>query len=263
MDSSLIATIVSSVVGVAIGVIGIWLALKSLKLAKLKEPVWAYLSAKIIGLVKGAPEELRLTFAGKPISELYQTAFIFFNRGHDEIRSQDIQKKPKVYFNDAKIVREPQIILRSRDEIDFSVKKVASKKGDCVELGFSFLEYNDGAVVEVLHTKSSKIECSGTILGTDKRGIESEDLFIPFLPESATIARDAAQIRRWILVNLFLILVTAVLLPFMSRGAIFYGLLSFILLSTAFIIWANLFITRKLKYLRRFPNWTSELFHWD
>ena len=59
---------------------------------KIKEPVWAYKTSKIIGLGTDAPLDLHVTFKNKPVNEVYRTTLIIFNRGRTAIRANDVTK---------------------------------------------------------------------------------------------------------------------------------------------------------------------------
>ncbi len=185
MDWKFIVTIA---VAVAFGVIAI---VQGLKLAKKRKPSWAYQTIKVIGLGSNAPPELKLTFGDVLVNEVYRTIFIFFNAGKEPIRAHDDVTKPiNVHFGNAQILLEP-LIRPSNNEIEFVAKRV----NDCIEMSFKYLDHQDGAVVEVLHTRSNKLDCQGKIIGASKIsylgsfkptsliifGKVMAGLFIPFL----------------------------------------------------------------------------------
>lgn len=157
MDWGLVSTILASIFFVAMVVLAI-------RLSKKKKPVWAYRTKKIIGLGADAPPELELTFKREPVARVYQTAFIFFNRGNEAIRKDDVTKGITVHFRGAKILREPNIKAKSKEEIEFSASQVVDHGQDSIQLDFLYLGHNDGAVVEVVHTGSEQVDCSGNII---------------------------------------------------------------------------------------------------
>jgi len=144
----------------------------TLRLSRRKKPVWASITNKIIGLDTDAPAELKLFFAEKPVRDAYRTIFIFFNKGREPIRKNDVAEDIAIHFKGADILQQPVILKPSKEAIKFSAKQIVKDEDNAIELSFHYLDYNDGAVVEVLHTKSQKITHSGNIIGADRiRGI--------------------------------------------------------------------------------------------
>lgn len=177
MDWKFIILIILAIAALIATIVAIWLAIKA---AKKKQPVWAYTTKTIIGLGSDAPEELQLSFAGIPIKEAYRTKFIFFNRGNESIRDNDVKAKVAVHFGQALILREPVVVKPSRPDIKFLPRKMIDGANQFVELDFSFLDHDDGAVVEVLHTRNEPEQCSGTIVGA--KPIEELQEFAPYKP---------------------------------------------------------------------------------
>jgi len=157
--------LVTIIITVALGIVAIVLALK---LAKKKKPAWAYRTTRIIGLGTSAPSELKLTFNGQPINNAYRTGFIFFNRGNETVRSDDVTQSILIHFQGAKILRPPMVLAQSRQAIGASAEQVVGDDDNAVRLGFLYLDHNDGMVVEVLHTESQNIKCSGNIIGSSE-----------------------------------------------------------------------------------------------
>ena len=155
------------------GLIGILLAIVffiativlAIRLARRKKPVWACNTTKIIGLGANAPPELELTFDKRHVSDVYRTLLIFFNRGNETIREDDITENVTVHFKGAEIFRQAIIRAKSKEAIKFYTKQGVKDGDNVVELSFLYLDHNDGAVVEVLHTRCEEITCSGNIIG--------------------------------------------------------------------------------------------------
>lgn len=116
----------------------------TIKLAKRKQPAWAHKTRKIIGLGTEAPQELKLTFNGKSINDVYRTIFIFFNKGNEAIQSNDVPQKVSINFGGAEILREPVIKGKSDESIGFSAQRVVTEENDSIELDFSYLDHDDG-----------------------------------------------------------------------------------------------------------------------
>lgn len=163
MSWELVLAIIGITGTVAFGIIAIVL---TRKYARKKKPVWARETLRIIGLGSNAPRELKLSFNDKPITDAYQTTLVFFNRGNEAIRPGDVIKNVTMLFRGAEILREPTVRSWSKKEIEFSAKQVIGDGQNAIELGFLYLGHNDGAVIEVIHTKANSIDPLGDIVDT-------------------------------------------------------------------------------------------------
>lgn len=161
-------------------VLGIAAIFLTIKIATKKKPVWASKTTKIIGLGTNVPPELKLIFGNNPVSNVYRTIFTFFNKGRESIREDDVTKSVTIYFKGAQILREPTIKAISKEEIQFSVRQVVKNGDNAAEVSFLYLDHNDGAVIEVLHTKSDDIRLSGNIIGAKEIAKVGE--FKPYIP---------------------------------------------------------------------------------
>ncbi len=167
--------IVSSIIAVLLFAISTILAIK---LTNRKKPVWTYETRKIIGIGSDAPPELNLTFGKIPVTNVFQTSIIFFNTGNDTIRKEDVSENIVIGFKESSILRQPFIKAKSKDANKFTVAQIGDNS---IELGFKYLDHNDGARIEVIHTDDKDLTCSGNIMGT--KGIVK----ISFLPHIPTV----------------------------------------------------------------------------
>jgi len=98
------------------------------------------------------------------VNELFRTKFIFFNAGKEPILgSDDVVKPITLFLDNAQILQEP-LVHPSNNEIVFTAKRV----NDRVEINFKYLDHQDGAIIETLHTKSERLDCQGKIIGASK-----------------------------------------------------------------------------------------------
>lgn len=221
---------------------------------KRKQPVWAYKTKKIIGLGSDAPEELQIFFASIHVNEVYRTKFIFFNRGNESIRccegrDNDVSTKVTVHFGQGLILREPIVVKASRPDIKFLAKKVVDGVNQSVELDFSFLGHDDGAVIEVLHTQNEPERCSGTII--DAKEIEKVKEFVPYRPLDLwgkLKKRETRPLLVVLIVYSAAIIWAAAVTNATIAGVWFGCIVSFSLLGL-------------LSYYRRnkFPKWTKDI----
>ena len=140
-----------------------------IKLTKRKRPAWALNTKQVIGLGAEVPPEIKLYFSNKQVNDVYQTTFIFFNSGNETIIRNDVTENVTIHFKDAEILRQSTINKMSKDAIKFSAKQAIKEGDNCIELDFLYLDNKDGAVVEVLHTASKDITCSGNIIGVNRQ----------------------------------------------------------------------------------------------
>ena len=160
MDWGLIGVILAIVFGV-VSVVSIIIAIK---LAERRKPSWAFRTEQVVGLGSNSPPELKLTFQDTVINEVYRTKFIFFNRGNKPIVAKDDVIQPIIIrFTNAQILSE-RIIRTSNDDVMFVVRRA----NEGIEVGFKYLDHNDGAVVEVLHTESDDPDCQGKIMSVER-----------------------------------------------------------------------------------------------
>ncbi len=148
---------------IGLGILSIYLLIKRLRK---KKPILGHKTRSIIGLGSNAPPDLTLFFHSLPVKDVYQTKFIFLNQGDDTIRPEDVTDTFTIHFKDCKIIREPSL-FPSRDVIRFAQKVKTKGKDSLVQLSFGYLDHNDGAVIEILHSKCEEITFSGNIIGSE------------------------------------------------------------------------------------------------
>lgn len=189
--------------GVAVGVIGIaatiWVALRS---RERKEPRVYIANDRKIALSMDAPSELQLLYHGKQIPTLTSTYVWLWNEGRRPIRRDDIAPSQPIRIQLGQGELDPEIlevVVRKTTRESIAFKAVAVAQGT-VELSFDFLDYRDGALVEILHNLGSlaKADVSGVILGCPKgisvtRSEARGELVSSFV---FPLQRDWKQLRR-------------------------------------------------------------------
>lgn len=146
---------------IGLGILSIYLVVKQ---ARRKKPVWGYKTHWLMGLGSDAPPELKLYFRKKLVNDVYQTKFIFLNRGNETIHKDGIADKITIHFKDCKILQEPSLVT-NREAIRCTTKLITKGQDNQVQLDFLYLDNNDGGIIKILHTKCEKITCSGDIMG--------------------------------------------------------------------------------------------------
>jgi len=183
MDLSIVLAIVFFVATVVLAVV------LAVKFAKKRQPVWAYETTKLIGLGSNAPSELKLTFNEQSVTDVYRTRVILFNKGNEPILKGNVTESIAIHFKGANILRQPTILAKSRKGIELSAKQVVTGGDDAIEISFKYLDHNDGAVIEVLHTTYQDIKPSGNIIGTSEIHFIGEFAPNPDRPLRRTIMR--------------------------------------------------------------------------
>lgn len=161
---------VSLLVAVAIGLIGIVVTIiVAVRYAEKKKPTYAGATYLKIAKSADAPQDIQIAFKGAPVHQVTSTFIWFWNAGRRPIKSEDIP------------ATQP-LVLRIRDEtaqatiLDFAIRRVSrpainfqvAKLDDAsLRLTFDFLDFHDGAVVEVQHVGGalSIPEITGVVLG--------------------------------------------------------------------------------------------------
>lgn len=159
----------------------------AIRLARKQKPTYACRTTHLIGRGSNAPQELKVTFKGEEVEDVYRTLLLFFNAGNDTLNYFEIADKLSFCFYDARVLK-TSIVKASRDVIKFDVKNRTEwhhetdpdKFFDDVELEFKWLGHTDGAVVEVLHTKCDKIELEADFKNTKLRKIKWMNINLDF-----------------------------------------------------------------------------------
>lgn len=133
-----------------------------------KMPIIARFREKVLGIGVNAPPELKLFFGEVQVSDVYRTTFLVLNRGKVAIRKSDIVGNIRIIFNDSEILRQPIIHDVSNESIGFRVAKVYEGNQHQIDLTFDYLNENDGAIFEVLHTNDNGININARLIDVNK-----------------------------------------------------------------------------------------------
>lgn len=242
MDWGFIATIFL-MVGFGIATIVL-----TIKLIKRKKPVWAYTTEKIIGLGTNAPRDLKLFFRKKPVTNVYRTTVIIFNKGEKAFLKKEVTKSITVSFIGATILSKP-IVKPSSGEIKPVAKRISRGKDSAFELDFSYMDHTDGVVVEVLHTECKAIECTGNILeaGTPRY----IGAFTPYRPGDFYSGIAVSVIFTIVLAWMWLDTILGI--SQVEMDWIMIGILAF--LTSVYIYFIVFIVVRRILRYKIFPNW--------
>ncbi len=171
------------------GIFGIVLAIISLAAAyyffvrgkRQKEPVYAVRSGALISpvqrdvidsvLEEAAHEgQLEIFYNGQPVSDFASTRIAFWNQGREAMRHEDIAKHAPLVISaiDQTSILSAKIIASTDPENLFDVFRQGTKS---VKIEFDFLNYGQGAIIQLLHTGDTfpnGLSFDGVIIGGEK-----------------------------------------------------------------------------------------------
>lgn len=117
-----------------------------------------------------AHPDVTISFRGQKIENLSRSRILFYNKGKMEIRAQDKPKSgfPKVVFPEGTRILSAIVTAASSSDIAFRVEK---QTDTALELGYEYLNRNDGGIVEVLFegtvSTKSPIEFRAALIGAE------------------------------------------------------------------------------------------------
>ncbi|WP_460417393.1 hypothetical protein [Pseudomonas sp. microsymbiont 2] len=121
------------------------------------------------------PPQITVQFNGNPIPRLTRSVIVLWNSGENTVMGSDIVERDPLRFHvgtDGKVLS-VAVLKASRTVNDFTVQKASPEAPNEAVLHFNFLDSNDGAVVEILHTSEERRpSINGTVRGIPK-GLKS------------------------------------------------------------------------------------------
>jgi len=133
-----------------LAVVSIYLFLRS---KKEKKPMFCIRSINLIGDLYNKISGLEIYYKDKAVSNVFSTNIAFWNNGQEVLNKNDISQteKLRIVLPKGKIL-DKEIVTSTCNSINFNIEQ---KNENELILSFDFLEKNDGAVVNILHTSKS------------------------------------------------------------------------------------------------------------
>jgi len=157
-------------------VVSIFLAIIIYQLSKKeKDLVYDCIKIPIASAKIKINEKLKIYYGGSEINSLAITKISLCNRGLDTIHFKDIseadQIRVKLDGTDVSLL-DAELIYENRKINNFSLQVI--KEENITVVNFDFLDKNDGAVIQLLHTDSHDIETilNGTVIGNKRKEIQ-------------------------------------------------------------------------------------------
>ena len=159
-------------VGSTIELVGIVAAVLLYRASLVKAcPVYQRRALRLIGSDESAlPPNIEIRFRNQVVERLTKTYIVFWNAGKVTLRGSDIVEDDPVrceFAPDARVL-EASVVKNSRPANKFSIV-VDPKCPNCAVLSFDYLDTNDGATIEILHTDQQRYPAlKGTVRGVPR-----------------------------------------------------------------------------------------------
>jgi hypothetical protein len=138
-----------------------------IKSIKVKEPVYAISSINLVSDYKSDYPNLNVSYKKRRVENLTLSKILFYNRGAETINRIDIEtiNHIKVVVKAGIKILDASILLTNNLSNQFSVD--IDRRENCVLLNFDYIDQNQGAVLQVVHTgrSSGDINVTGDIKG--------------------------------------------------------------------------------------------------
>jgi len=120
------------------------------------------------------PADVEIRFRGQPVERLTKTYLVFWNAGTATIRGSDVVADDplRCEFSEQARVLEVSLVKNTRSANKF-VAMIDANRPNCALLNLDYLDPQDGATIEILHTDSNRYPTvKGTIRGVPKGVID-------------------------------------------------------------------------------------------
>jgi hypothetical protein len=158
------------IAGVGVGVVGIVVAVVLARRRAM--PVYQVIGNRVI---RGLPaDHITVQYNGQDVPQVTRTRITFWNAGKKTLDGADVVEGYPIRFlfsNEASKVLDVSMLKVTNIENQFSA--MSDDKDAAVRFDFDYLDFKQGAVVEILHTDESwRVRSSGTIKGLPKGVVE-------------------------------------------------------------------------------------------
>lgn len=218
--------------------------------SKKKEPVYwirtTHMVRETIKDVKG----LRILYNDVEVSDLSSTKFIFWNKGKDAIKQNDIASRNpiKITIDSEYEILDAFIDKCTDEDNNFSIVK--QPDGKSILINFEFMEKSDGVSIKLTHTapSSDKFKITGKVISGSKieyaRSASYNLLPLLLTREVKNPKREYLIFKSLVILGgLFFILISFSV--YKEQDIISYIGRTFFLLLGIFYIYAAIFIIRK------------------
>ncbi len=141
---------------------------------KEKRPSYAQESIVLVEGLTTALTGLKVLYNNEPQERITVTRLYFWNAGKETIRSEDISDVSPLHaeINTGTKVLSAKVMHMTDSACKFKLVDVVSEdeKPTLIRFGFAFLDFNDGGLIQIVHTGpgSQKLTLGGKIIGAKK-----------------------------------------------------------------------------------------------
>jgi len=168
-------------VGIALAVIGLIASYYFYKLSiRKKEPIYSIKSNNLVSGSTSTLENLTIAYKKRKVENLTVSKILFYNRGAETINKQELETINRLRIS-SETCRVLDASLLQANNISNNVSVSYDKDGNNVFVDFDYLDKNQGAVVQVIHTglSSKNIGLYGDIKGVQNlRQVDPKQLLI-------------------------------------------------------------------------------------
>lgn len=190
------------VIGIVVGVVVSYYFYR--KSIRIKEPVYSIKSNNLISGSVSTLENLNITYKDFKVENLTVSKVLFYNRGAETISRQAIETlKPLAIASVDTTILDASIL--QVNNLSNNVQVRYEKSNENVYIDFDYLDQNQGAVIQVIHTglSSEEITVYGDIMGVPEIVHIAPEKFIS--AKERNRERTAASISLLIVVGLILL----------------------------------------------------------
>lgn len=174
-----------SVVSLAITILSVILAISFYyKSKKIKKPLYALRSLNLVRDFASRVAPLEIRYSGQKVENVTVTTVAFWNGGNETMNGSDVATTDPISFRVKNDFRILEAIVVSMQDASNKIDLTRSRDERSVRLDFEYLDRNQVAVLQVIHTgkSSNDITISGTVKGAGKpeRALASRNEVILF-----------------------------------------------------------------------------------
>jgi hypothetical protein len=169
-------------IGTALGVLGIALSIVFyIRGRRVKRPTYAIRSANLVRDLTGSYEGVTLLYRGNRIPTLTATKVAFWNAGRDTIDKSDIPVSDPlaIVLSEEGELLDARVVYRSNssNELDVHIKD-----GRRARLSLEYLDYQQGGVIQILHTGSERsLSLQGAVKGAGSPRLRKSREYFPVI----------------------------------------------------------------------------------
>lgn len=166
MNIDVIFNYTVGIIGTILGIIGIVLAVKSIKK---KEPTYSIKSVNVISDYATKFENLTVAYKDEKVENFTVSKILFFNRGRETITKEDVDTiSPLKISSETCNILDASILQVNKVSNNFKID--LDRENNHIFITFDYLDKNQGVVIQIVHNglSSDDLLIEGDIKGVQK-----------------------------------------------------------------------------------------------